>query len=184
MLMLALAVLATVALVAPTAYASPSAVIRDCAEDGDLDRNYSNDDLRGTQGKLPADLDEYSDCREVIAGAITGGSNKGKGQRKRPAAASVADEERAALAEDREALEGATRPPGGRPKVKIGDQTIQPGKNGLFDLASAVHDMPAPLLLSLISLGLLALGTGGWALRRRIPALANLTLPNVPFLRR
>src|SRR4051794_2040817 len=60
-----------VALAIPAiANASPQAVIRDCAEDGVLDHHYSNSDLQKAKKKLPSDLDEYSDCREVIGAAI------------------------------------------------------------------------------------------------------------------
>ena len=54
-------------------------MIADCARDGQLDRSYSNSELRRARDNLPADLDEYSDCRDVIAAAIKGGSDKGLG---------------------------------------------------------------------------------------------------------
>ena len=76
-----------IALAAPAlAYASPDAVIRDCADDGDLDRTYSNSDLEQAEKNLPSDLDEYSDCRSVIAGAKTSGSDKGGGRTAAPPA--------------------------------------------------------------------------------------------------
>ena len=56
-----------------TAAASPAQVIRDCVDDGVLSRTYSNSELRKARDNLPSDLDEYSDCREVIAAAIKGG---------------------------------------------------------------------------------------------------------------
>src|SRR5918999_5662799 len=72
---------ALIALAVPcTAQASGSDVIRDCAEDGRLDRNYSNGELKDARDNLPSDLDEYSDCREVINGAITSGSDGGGGR--------------------------------------------------------------------------------------------------------
>ena len=55
------------------AFASADQVIRDCARDGKLDHNYSNSELRRARNNLPSDLDEYSDCRDVIASAIKGG---------------------------------------------------------------------------------------------------------------
>ena len=54
-------------------------MIRDCALDGRLDQKYSNSELRRAHNNLPADLDEYSDCRDVIAAAIKGGSDRGLG---------------------------------------------------------------------------------------------------------
>jgi hypothetical protein len=59
-------------LVAPVAHASYRDVIKDCAEDGTLDKKYSDADLLKAKKKLPADVNEYSDCREVIGAAIGG----------------------------------------------------------------------------------------------------------------
>ena len=182
-----LLLLAALAALAPaaTATASPRQVIRDCAEDGTLDRKYSNADLKKARKNLPSDLDEYSDCREVIGAAIdhsadrgggAGGRNGGGGTPSTPT-----PEDEAALAD----AAGGKKPPA----VKIGGEEIEPGKSGLFDLASARQDIPLPLLLALIALGPLALAGGAYALRHRIPALAGLSsrlpsLPGVPFLRR
>ena len=77
---LALAVALGALLLPAAAQASPQAVIRDCKVDGDLDHKYSNEDLRKAEDNLPADVDEYSDCREIIAGAVTGGSDRGGGR--------------------------------------------------------------------------------------------------------
>jgi hypothetical protein len=69
---------ALIALAVPAAVqASGFDVIRDCADDSDLDRKYSNSELRQARDNLPSDLDEYSDCREVINSAITGGGGGG-----------------------------------------------------------------------------------------------------------
>src|SRR5215210_7214500 len=72
-----IACLSLLALAFPAmAQASARDVILDCADNGKLDRKHSQRDLRRAQGRLPTDIDEYSDCREVIAGAITAGSDK------------------------------------------------------------------------------------------------------------
>jgi hypothetical protein len=171
------------ALVLPAAaHASPSAVIRDCAEDGDLDRKYSNEDLRKAENNLPADLDEYSDCREVIAGAVTGGSDKGRGRDDggaggdQAATATASRKEQRARAEDQAKLDKLTGDRDRKPRVDIGGRSVQPGDNGLFDVASATNGLPLPLLLALIAALLLAAGGGLVALRRRIPALGRLPL--------
>jgi hypothetical protein len=59
------------------AFAGPLQVIKDCNQDGQLNREYSNAELREALDNLPSDIDEYSDCRDVINAAITGGSDKG-----------------------------------------------------------------------------------------------------------
>ena len=57
------------------AQADPDSVVRDCAADGSVDDKHSNSDKRKALDRIPADLDEYSDCRSAI-GASIGGSPK------------------------------------------------------------------------------------------------------------
>jgi hypothetical protein len=172
-----------VALAVPAlAYASPDAVIRDCAADGDLDHHYSNSDLDKAEKNLPSDLDEYSDCRSVIAGAKTSGSDKGGGRSNGSAGGSGPSAQAAennARAQDRAELDALTKNDK-KPSLEIGGRTVEPGSNGLFDLASASNGMPLPLLLALIAVGLLAVGGAFLALRRRVPALARIPLPRLP----
>jgi hypothetical protein len=170
--MLVLAVLA--ALYAPAGgLASPGQVIHDCADDGTLNGRYSNAELRKALDGLPADLDEYSDCREVIGAAIKGGSDRGD----RGGAPVVSREEQAARDADARALEGIVSERRPAPAIEVGGKTVRPGSNGLFDVASAGNELPAALLVALISLGLLTLFGGIAALRGRVPALAQLPLP-------
>lgn len=179
---------ALVALAAPAAaVASPNQVIKDCAEDGALNGQYSNRELRKAKDNLPTDLDEYSDCRDIIAGAITSGSDRGGG-RGSPGqgvgGAGAADPgeagARATDAADLEAITGGAEN-GAPPSVNVGGEEVKPGTNGLFDLASASNEVPMPLLLALIALGLVGLAGGFVALRGRVPALNKLPTPRVPF---
>jgi hypothetical protein len=181
-----------VALAAPAvALASPGAVIRDCADDGDLDHHYANSDLEQAEKNLPSDLDEYSDCRSVIAGAKTGGSDKGGGRQSGPSggsssgrrakadSAEAAAKENAARAQDNAALDGLTGS-GHKPRLDVGGKTVEPGANGLFDIASASNGMPLQLLLALIAVGLITAAGVLYVLRRRVPALARIPLPRIP----
>ena len=195
---LALAVTLLALLVPAAAQASPSAVIRDCREDGDLDHKYSNDDLRKAEDNLPADVDEYTDCREVIAGAVTSGTNKSGGSgggggggganaagTTAGGAAAAGKKEQAAQAKDKAALGNVTKHEK-KPQVEVGGKSVEPGDNGLFNVASESNGLPLPLLLALIAAVLLAVGGGLVALRRRIPALqripllSKISLPRVP----
>jgi hypothetical protein len=194
---LLLAALIVLALSWGEAYAAtPFKVIKDCNQDGVLDGKYSNRELRDALDNLPTDIDEYSDCRDVIEAAITSGSSReGDG---RPAGgggggpdgggggggagggdpAVLTPEEQAARQQDQEDLAAITSPEGrdDRPTIDVGGETVKPGSNGLFDVATASNSVPLPLLLVLIALGLLALGGGLAALRGRTPALARLPL--------
>jgi hypothetical protein len=189
---------ALVVLAAPAAAsANPGQVISDCADDGVLSRQYSNSDLRKAREKLPTDLSEYSDCKEIIGAAITSGSDKGQG-RGSPGqgvgGAGAADPgEQSARAQDAQDLAAITSGSGSgenAPEVKVGDDSVKPGSNGLFDLSNASNQLPAPLLVALIALGLLALAGAFVALRGRVPALDRVPLLNkipplrVPFTKR
>jgi hypothetical protein len=172
--LLVLAVLAVLALPGG-AMANP---IIDCSNDGDLDKPYSNDQLRRALDNLPTDLDEYSNCREILSGAITGGSDKGGNRPTLGADGSpLPIDEQAARTKDTEELAAIVGDPEENPpSVKIGDERVEPGSNGLFDLASASNDLPLPLLVALTALGLVALIGGLVAMRERIPALARIPL--------
>src|SRR3954447_9445475 len=56
------------------AHASGPDVIRDCADDGKLDKPYTQKELTDALNNLPSDIDEYTDCRSVIRSAMHGGS--------------------------------------------------------------------------------------------------------------
>ena len=176
-----------VALLAPAvARADSGKVIRDCADDGQLQGHYSNKELRQALKDLPADLDEYSDCREAIGAAIgkgggherggggNGGGGGGGGGHQPSAASTTRDR-----AADAAALDNATR--GGKPKLRVGGEEVTPGKNGLFRNATASHSIPGPLLAALIAMGVLALAAGFMALRRWVPVFAKIPLPRLPF---
>ena len=194
--LLVLAVLTAFAAPA-AASASPAQVLADCNDDGALSKQYSNKDLRDALDDMPTDMAEYSDCKEIIGAAIAGGSDNGGG-RGSPGqgvgGAGAADPgEQAARAQDTadlEALAAGSGSDGKGPKVQVGDSSIEPGTNGLFDLSSASNELPTPLLIALIALGLVALAGGFLALRGRVPALDRVPLlnkiptPRVSFTKR
>lgn len=81
MLLLA-AMLVALAAPAPSYAKGGDEVIRDCAEDGDLDGNYSQEELDEASENMPSDISEYSTCRDVIERArqnASAGSDKGGG---------------------------------------------------------------------------------------------------------
>jgi hypothetical protein len=165
------------------AFASADQVIRDCARDGRLDHDYSNAELRRARNNLPADLDEYSDCRDVIANAIKGGSDLGGGAGSPGVGATDPAGEAAAKADDAADLE-ALAGGGESPKVDVGGTALEPDSSGFFNLGGAANQVPLPLLLGLLLLCTVALASGIGALRERVPALARIPLlSKVPSLR-
>jgi hypothetical protein len=185
---------ALIALAVPAAaQASGFDVIRDCARDGRLDGNYSNGELKEARDNLPSDLDEYSDCREVINGAITSGSDRGGGRDGGGSGSGAGGSGgsgpggEAGRARDAAALDQLTDRRG-KPALNVAGTNVEPGDNGLFDLASATNGLPLPLLLALIAVLLGAAAGGAVALSRRypglaerIPLLSKISLPRVPI---
>ena len=177
-----LAALALLALPA-SASASADAVISDCARDGRLDRNYSNAELRRARDNLPADLDEYSDCRDVIASAIKGASAGGGGLGSPGVGGTDPAAEAAAAAQDQADLAAAAQD-GSPPTVDVGGTSLRPDSSGFFNLGDAANKVPLPLLMALLLLGGLALASGVGSLRERVPALARVPLlSKIPSLR-
>ena len=182
------AALALLALPAP-AFASSEQAIRDCAFDEDLDRKYSNKELREAADNLPSDLREYSDCREILLGAVTAGSDKSGGAGSPGIGGSDPAGESAAQAADQAEL-AAMAGSGGSPRVDVGGTSLEPDSSGFFGLGNAANKVPLPLMVALLLLGVMALASGAGGLRERVPALARIPLlsklptPRVPFIGR
>lgn len=204
--LLLLTVLAMLALPV-MAQASGKGAFKDCNYDGVLDKKWSNSELRDALDLIPSDRDEYANCREIIENALVsgsdnrnnnppenesggGGNGSGGGGGGNGGGGSVTAEEQQAQAKDNADLNAITGNPDDKPEVTVGDERVEPGANGLFDLASASNDIPLPLLLALIAIGVLALGGGLVALRGRVPAIARIPLVSkiprvsIPRLRR
>jgi hypothetical protein len=69
-----LALLATLLLVPSARAATPIQIIRDCADDGVLNGHYTPAELRKARSQVPTDVDEYSDCSDVLSRAIAAGT--------------------------------------------------------------------------------------------------------------
>jgi hypothetical protein len=176
--------------VVPTpAMASVDQVLRDCIRDGKLDGKYSNAELRKARDNLPSDSDEYSDCSEIIASAIKGGSNRGSGAGSPGVGATDPAGEAAARTQDTGDL-AAIANSKDAPAVDVGGTSLAPDSSGFFNLAGAANQVPLPLMIALVLLALFAIASGAAALRERVPALARIPLlsklhtPRVPFFQR
>src|SRR5829696_1345805 len=65
------------ALLAPAlAHAGGDDVIRDCTSNGALTKKYSDRDYKRALSDLPADVDEYGDCRQIIREAQLAGARE------------------------------------------------------------------------------------------------------------
>ena len=182
-------VIAFAALALPAAAAAdPDAVVRDCAADGTVDGNYSDAEKRAALGRIPADLDEYSDCRSVIGGSIGGGPKAGVSKNNRDAAAvasgagagakKAGGKKKEARAQKREKKREST-------ELALGDRNVDPRNGSVFQAADTSNGLPTPVLLALIALGLMAAAGAVMALGKRNRGLAaTLRRVPLPFLRR
>jgi hypothetical protein len=162
---------------AAVAHASATSVIRDCTLDGVLQGSYTQKELRGALANLPSDVDEYTNCRDIIRAAqLAGGSGGGGGTGSTPAATPgtsdspstptgnapgpfggfsgfPADPTKGATKQERAVLAEAQSDP-------VGPQATQ--------LASSVLPTPLVVALALGALGLIVLAA--LDLRRRVLA--------------
>lgn len=66
---LTLAALIAMLCCASSAFAASNAVIRDCVNDGSVGGHYSQGQYKDALNNIPSDVNEYTDCRTVIAQA-------------------------------------------------------------------------------------------------------------------
>lgn len=198
------AIFLALALLLPAlAHASAAEVIRDCAEDGVIDGDYSNAELREAGRRLPADLDEYSDCRAAIrskirngpsagaaggpgldggtgggdSGGGTGGSGSGGGSAGSGSGTDGGGGSPAESARKREVARADT-------ESLLGDRKVDPAAAGAFDEEGTANGLPLPVLLAIIALVLLAMAGALYTLRKRRPAFFEGALRRVPRFRR
>jgi hypothetical protein len=152
-------------------------IVADCYDDGNLDGNYSPSEIRDARNNLPADIDQYSDCRDVLGRALGGSGDKqvggggagggalgggggGGGSGGGPAEPLTPSGPQEQTELDKAALAGGDRP------VQVGGGTVVPGAAGLASDATR-NPIPVTLLVALILLGLAALaGATPYVLRR------------------
>ena len=174
MLRLALACLVLGLIVAVPAAnaASTTQILRDCADDGVLQGDYTPAELRKARQNIPTDTDEYTDCRDVLARAAAAGvSSRGGGSggsrgsggaaANQPPADPDTPEGKAAIG--KAAGEGAPDP------IRLGGRSVVPGTAGLSSDAVR-NELPTPLIIVLALLGAAALATLSPFVRRNVIA--------------
>ena len=191
-----LAMLALVVLCALTpatvAAASGGDVIEDCTQHGMLNKRYSQKDYNEALADLPADVEEYGDCRTIIQDAqladAAGGDNNGNSAGGPPApfkqppggpvggastTTSSGGRSGAGTQSDDPTAVNPTTPAenaalidatrnGGGP-VHVGKDAIQPGAQN----SSFTENLPTPILGVLAVLGTGALAAAALTLRQK-----------------
>jgi hypothetical protein len=193
MMRLAIIALLAVLAAAPAAQADSTRtkILRECQE-GRLTGDYTAKQIRDARNNIPDDLDQYSDCRDVLSRALQsqaggsgdgagggaggggtggggGGGDGGGGEVLTPSTDA-----------DRAALQGAATA-GGQP-LEIAGRRVTPGEAGALR-----NDLPTTLLVVLILLAAATAAATAPFLRRRAgrlvalgPALRRRVLPGRP----
>jgi hypothetical protein len=187
----ALVLLTLLALLGPAAAANAAGkdVIDDCTEDEVMSKTYTQSEYRDALAKLPADADQYGNCRDIIAraqeaaarkggakngannatgsGATTGG---GAGGGATPSSSKPAAEQLAAAsAADRLAAEQAARD-ASTPALGAAAARPSAGDVGRAPDTSGSADLPAPVIALLVLLIAGALAFGAVRLRSLVHA--------------
>jgi hypothetical protein len=157
-------------LAVPTASAGVrEKILREC-QDGRISGNYTPAQLRDARKHIPTDIDEYSDCRDVLAqAALTGrgGSSGGEGTN---APGGVRPDDGQSFTpsdptENAELNDARLK----NDAQSIGEQSVIPGAAG-FAAHAERHGLPPTVLAVLILLGLCASAATFASVRRRVLA--------------
>ena len=159
-------------LAVPTASAGVrEKILRECQE-GRITGDYSPGQLRDARKNIPTDIDEYSDCRDVLARAsLTGrGGSGGGGGTSAPGGIVPGGGNGTPLTTndsgETAALDDARLR---NSPLSVGDERIVPGAAG-FAATAARRGLPATVLVVLVLLGLCALAATLPSARRRVRA--------------
>ena len=149
---------------APAASADTGTKIIERCTHGQSLGGFSQQDYRRALQELPTEVEEYSDCANLIRRAQLAAAGGGGGAGGAGGAAAVATPLSAA---ERGALNKV--PKSGAAPLSIGGQVVHPGVVHA-DIASAFSSLPDPLLAVLAFLLACALALGGRAIGRSVRA--------------
>jgi hypothetical protein len=174
-----LALLITLSLLpAATALAaSATTVIRDCTDDGVLQGKYTQSELRRALASVPSDVDEYTNCRDVLRRAAFGGASGGKGGGSEfggfKGGGGGADPLKTATPGEQAAVAKAAKDGGGPVELlddkgkPLGGPPISPALVARRT-GPGTTDVPTPLLIAGILLALGALAAAAPTFRHRV----------------
>ena len=156
------------ALLAPPAAAQSTRIkiLRECAQEGRLTGDYTAQQIRDARSNIPDDIDEYTDCRDVLTRALlsraggdggaggAGGGTTGGGTGGGTGTGGGGDGGETLLTPstdaDREALDTAGK--ANQTPVEISGARVTPG-----DAGELRNDLPTTLIVLLALLGAAAL---------------------------
>jgi len=186
--LITLALTLLVALALPVlAHASGNDVIRDCAEDGDLDHDYSDEELEDAERNMPSDIDQYSDCRDVIQQAQAGGRGSSDGSGPGGGGSGGGSDgggyRGSVTGDDVAGGEGGTKSDANELGIRKqqAEEGIAPDTSATTaagaDVGGDDGGLPTPALIAIIILGLSAVAGGVYLLRDYLPSGLTSRLP-------
>ncbi len=142
-------------------------ILRECQE-GRITGDYTPKQLRDARNHIPTDIDEYSDCRDVLSQAALTGRGGGGGEGTNAPGGVRPDDGRSPLTPS-DPVENAELSNArlNSDAQSVGEQSIIPGAAG-FDAAAERHGLPTSVLVVLILLGLCAAVATYASVRRRV----------------
>ena len=179
-----LACLLALVVAAPAgAQSTRTKIYREC-QDGVLRGDYSTEEIRDARNNIPDDIDQYSNCRDVLSDALarsagggggaggagggTGGFGGGGGTGGGGGGGGGGELLTPSTDQDRQALDEAAT--GGGAPLEIGGERVVPGAS-----AAVRNDLPPTLLAVLILLAVAAaVGAAPLVRRRALAPLAGL----------
>ena len=161
---LALIVVTLLLAVPATALASGETVLKDCADDEELSRTYSQAEYKKAIASIPADLDEYTDCRAIIR----------KAQLRHASGTSKATKTGSGAAPKKK-LSKAKSDKLAKALVRTSEEEGVRFKQGLVKPASldSSSSIPTPLIVVLVLTLLGAAGASAIAIRRIVISRRN-----------
>jgi hypothetical protein len=166
MLRLVLAgVVAVLLLTASPALAGTREQILQQCQDGRLTGDFTVKEIRDARNNIPTDIDQYSDCRDVLSRALAGpagggGGGTGGGGTLTPS-----------TPQDQKAIADAAAR--GDTPVKVDGGTVVPGASG-FEANAARNPLPTGLIAVLVLLGIAA-AAGAAPLLKRLGGVGSLS---------
>src|SRR5215216_3986552 len=136
-------------------------ILREC-QDGRLTGNYTPSQIRDARNNIPDDIDQYSDCRDVLTRALLAGAadsgNGNSGGGGGAGGGTGGTRLTPSTDADRQALEAAAA--GGGQPLEIAGRRVAPGEGSLR------NDLPTTLIVVLALLAVAAVGAVAPFLRR------------------
>lgn len=135
-------------------------LVNDCTDNGRIDGNYSPGEYKDALDNLPTDVDEYTDCRDVIRQSQLSNTGTKPEHKAIPPANPETGPPTAAQKQQVEQQIATQRARFARGKgLRIGGRQVTPGvissQVGAPGLGTASTDLPISVLIMLVALGLL-----------------------------